>query len=1315
MTSRHRILRWLLVVVPLAVLILFAGAALVLHSQAFQAYALRKITQSASESTGAQIHVQSMAVKWYPLAIELSGISAQNPAAISETPLFSANRVQVSLEMWALLHRRVEVHDLVVDHPIVDIRTESDGRTNLPTPLQSDQSTSSGFAVRIGHLVIQNGLLQYDDRRIPLSVELRGFRTQVSFNRLTNSYKGNVAYDVGRLQTASTRTFDHRAEMRFDADARHCTIEQITLSTMHSQFGARGELTDYANPVFTGNYESRVVADDVRWILRNAPLPSGEIALQGKLNYRTAAGPTWADRTVLEGQLESAGLLVSDYQSRATVRAVRASYRLDRGQLRLKDVRADAFGGHLTSDSSVVDLVHNSGRVRWSVRGASVEQAVQAAIVNPPQTPQIAALADLDIDATWKNTPSNAIVRVTGNFRKAPETSTSRADGVSAAAIPIEGHIALDYDSARNRASFQPSTLRTGSAELTANGVLSRDSSLQLRLMTHDLHQLGELISAASPPSVSQRISAYDLHGAGELSGNLSGAVSDPRFDGQISFTDLQLASTKWRTLKAHFRLDSQALAISDGSLANAAQGRLTFSGKTQLAHWALDPLAPLSLQARIDQLSAADLQHIAASNYPVEGMLNGELSVSGSQQHPAARGDLELSKGVVWNEPISSLSVKADADKQTIRLDADARASAGDLSVHVEYEPSTRRYKVSASIKQLILEKVTALQSSMNDVTGHLTADVSGAGTIDSPQLSGHVQMPELQVRGEKFQQVDAHIDVRDRHTEFRLRSAVEQTSIDAKGTVELTPGYPANVTVDSGKIPIGPLLAQFFPATTQSTSGQMEVHASLRGPLQNPAQLQGHAEIPTLELQTSNFSLANAGPVNMSYRAGILEIAAAEFKGQGTDLRLSGTVPLEGPGNLNVSANGDVDLAILQPFTNGGHSSGRVTLKLHALGPTTKPAIDGRVKILDAVFSSDALPVGIESLNGDLSIAGNHIDVSNLSAKAGGGTVAVTGTAVYGPTSQFNLALRADSVRIRQNGVRSVLGADLSWNGSSDSSTLAGRVTVDKLAFNSGSDLSEVLAQFSDDSTVSDPSSFARGVKLNVSVQSSQNLNLASSQLSIAGSADLNARGTLAQPVILGRISLNSGEVFFLGKRFEIDSGTIAFSNPARTEPVVNLHVKTVVQQYNITANLVGPIDRLKTTYTSDPALSTADIINLLAFGQTTADAASKGATPASVGAESAVANAVGGQVASQVQKLTGISQLTLNPLAGNQNPGSQVAIQQRISGNVLLTFSTDVTSAQNQSIQVQYQARKNVTVSVLRDENGGYGIDVRYHKVF
>jgi translocation and assembly module TamB len=440
------------------------------------------------------------------------------------------------------------------------------------------------------------------------------------------------------------------------------------------------------------------------------------------------------------------------------------------------------------------------------------------------------------------------------------------------------------------------------------------------------------------------------------------------------------------------------------------------------------------------------------------------------------------------------------------------------------------------------------------------------------------------------------------------------------------------------------------------------------------------------------------------------------AELKGNGTDIRLNGSLPVQGAGDMNLAANGTLDLGLLRDWTNGGHSSGQVGVELRAKGNKSQPVVQGRARIVNAMYTSDALPLGIESLNGDISIDGNRLQIANLSGTAGGGTISIGGSAIYGNNSSFNLALDAKSVRVRQNGVRAVVDANLSLVGATTASTLGGHITVDKLSFNQGSDLAEIIGQLSGDNTVSDSSSLARNVKLNVAVQSADNLDLASSQLSIGGSANLNVIGTVANPVILGRVGLTKGEVFFLGKRFEIQNGTIAFVNTVRTEPVVNLYVKTVVDQYTITVNLTGPLDRLKTSYTSDPALSTADIINLLAFGRTTADAASSAATPASVGAESAIASAAGSQVASQVQKLTGISQLTFNPRASNnQDPGAQVAVQQRISGNILLTFSTDVTSAQNQSIQVQYQVKRNVTVSVLRDENGGYGFDVQYHKAF
>jgi translocation and assembly module TamB len=374
------------------------------------------------------------------------------------------------------------------------------------------------------------------------------------------------------------------------------------------------------------------------------------------------------------------------------------------------------------------------------------------------------------------------------------------------------------------------------------------------------------------------------------------------------------------------------------------------------------------------------------------------------------------------------------------------------------------------------------------------------------------------------------------------------------------------------------------------------------------------------------------------------------------------------------------------------------------------------GQIRIVNTSLSADALPVALSGVNAEVAVSGNRIDLSELKGTVGGGTISSHGSFIYGPQPNFDLELEAKAVRIHQTGIRSTIDGKVQLSGSPQKSLLSGKVLVDRLSFQEGFDLSTFLGQFSGEPIVSTQSTFQNHMQLNVTVQSTQDLNLASSQLSIEGSADLHVTGTAGNPVILGRVVLTGGEVFFSNKRFEIQSGTIAFANPVRTEPVVNLFVNTTVQQYKITMNFVGPLDRLKTNYTSDPSLPPLDIINLLAFGKTAAESASNTSTPTSLGAESALAQGVAGQVGKGVQNITGISQLTIDPMAGNtQNPGAQVSIQQRVTGSVLLTFSTDVTSAQSQTVQLQYQPKPQVTISVLRDQFGGYGFDVRLHKVF
>src|SRR5258708_12575887 len=162
------------------------------------------------------------------------------------------------------------------------------------------------------------------------------------------------------------------------------------------------------------------------------------------------------------------------------------------------------------------------------------------------------------------------------------------------------------------------------------------------------------------------------------------------------------------------------------------------------------------------------------------------------------------------------------------------------------------------------------------------------------------------------------------------------------------------------------------------------------------------------------------------------------------------------------------------------------------------------------------------------------------------------------------------------------------------------------------------------------------------------------ASSKVSLQGNASWRLVGRADAPVILGRSNLAGGELFFAGNRYVIQNGAIDFLNPVRTEPVVNLQVSTTVDQYNINLNFQGPVDHLQTTYTSDPPLPPVDIISLLAFGKTTEASAANPSTPGNMGAQAVLAQSVG-KVTSRLQKLAGLSHLSIHPPLARTNPHS------------------------------------------------------------
>jgi translocation and assembly module TamB len=180
----------------------------------------------------------------------------------------------------------------------------------------------------------------------------------------------------------------------------------------------------------------------------------------------------------------------------------------------------------------------------------------------------------------------------------------------------------------------------------------------------------------------------------------------------------------------------------------------------------------------------------------------------------------------------------------------------------------------------------------------------------------------------------------------------------------------------------------------------------------------------------------------------------------------------------------------------------------------------------------------------------------------------------------------------------------------------------------------------------------------------------------------------------------------------RYQLQRGVITFDHPNETHPVMNVSVTTTVEQYHLTLTLRGPLDKLTTSYVSDPPLATADIINLVARGKTTQESAAS-----SQSTDSMIASGAASELSSSVQKLAGLSSLQIDPTLGgnNTNPSARVGIQQRVSKKFLFTFSTDVSQPGSEIVQGEYQINQRWSTTVTRDQLGGVSIDGKYHKRF
>ncbi len=1276
-----------------------------LRSNSFRRYALSKIVQQADLGTGGHTQIGGLDFSLSTLTAHLYNITLRGTEGPKQPPLLHADELTVRLKIVSALHRQINLRELLVDHPVVHLQVDRNGKNNLPAPPPSQSSShTSVFDLGVGHVQLNNGEVNYNDRKTPLDADLYDLDTDIRFESLAKRYEGVISYDNGHVKYAQYAALPHNLKLKFTATPERLNLDSALLNLGSSNVTLHASVSDYANPVADGGYQIHIHTQDFAAMSPQAA-PAGDIALTGQLHYQAVGNEPLLRNISLNGKVASDVLSAVASGNRVELRRLQGTYQLAGGNLEVQNLAVDSLGGsiianadikHLdtTQDSHIQAVLHNIslGALQRALRtqrisGATVSGSVGGKVV-----------------AAWHGSMAN--LRAHSDLSVQALASSKSNSGQSS--VPVNGIIHAAYDGARETISLRDTTLRIPSATLTAQGTISNHSSLQLNLAATSLHQLATL--AASFGSPQTRVPA--VSGSATLNAVVSGSVKQPTVAAQLNAQNLQVEGSQWTTASVQMRANPSQFRVQSGFLVSAQQGRATFSANVALHNWSYADANPLEAHLDVQRLRIADLQRLANQNYPVSGDLSAKASLSGSQVNPVGSGSAQITNATAYNEPIQNFAANFNAANGSIISTLNLAIAAGAVDANLSYTPKTKAYKVHLNAPSVVLQKLQAVKAKDLALTGTVTASVNGEGTLDDPQLAAVIQFPQLQLQQNSISGLKAQLDVAHHYANLDLSSQVSAASVHAHGRVALTGGYYTEAVIDTNTIPLDALVATYAPSVPKGFQGHTELHATLKGPLKDKSQVEAHLSIPVLDASYQQLQIGIASPIRADYANSVVTLQPAEIRGTGTSLRLQGTLPIGGTAPPTLSANGSVDVRILKIVAPDVESSGTVALDVRASGSAANPTVAGQLQFKDIALNTADAPIGVEKLNGAMDITNDRVQLSNMTAQVGGGQVTLGGSIAYRPTLHFDLALQGKSVRLRYpEGLRSLLDANLAFSGTTQASILNGRVLIDNLSFTPDFDLASFGDQFSTGGAPSQPG-FADTIKLAIGVQSQGDLNARSSQISIAGQAALRVSGTAANPVITGRTTLTSGELFYRNVRYQLQKGVVTFNDPNETHPVLNVSVGTTVEQYNLTLTMRGPLDKLTTSYVSDPPLATADIINLIARGKTTQESAAS-----SQSTDSMIASQAASEVSSGVQKLAGISSLEIDPMIGgnNQNPSARIALQQRVTKNLLFTFSTDVSQPGEEIVEGEYQITKRWSVSTERDQLGGISIDGRFHTRF
>jgi len=948
------------------------------------------------------------------------------------------------------------------------------------------------------------------------------------------------------------------------------------------------------------------------------------------------------------------------------------------------------------------------------------------------------------VELAWKRTLAEAEANV--SLDAAPPAQPADNE------LPVTATVRGRYSLRTQTMEFSSLNVATRQTHLSASGALgSRSVALKVDFKATSLTEFQAFLSAMGNSPV-----PVELAGEAEFNGTLEGRLRELQIAGHLQASNFSYVYTPAPTTQAlptqskpqrksffhraaapppqtppspqpkrihidQFSADVQ-YSPSGVALHNATilegNARITVDGAAALDKGNFRENSAFQVRAAMHDADVAALQRTVGLDYPVTGTLNLTVQAAGTEANPSGKGQFSLTSAQAYGRPIKSFTSNLVFANHEAQLhDIQLLAARGSVTGSAAYNLTTKAIALDLSGESIDLADIREIQTERLQIKGVAGFTAKGSGTIEEPVINAHLQVSRMVLNGDAIGGLTADAVTHGRQLKLSARSDFPKATFAVDGNVELRGDMPASLTMQFARLDIDPFLRAEIKGRITGHSS-IAGHATVTGPLKQPQLLNGALHVDAFSVEVERVPIASEGAIELSLANQVVSVQRCSLVSGDSKFTLSGSARLAGDHELDLHADGNVDLKLAHILDPDISSYGTIKLDIAANGSMAKPLIVGRIDIEHGGISMIDVPSGLGDINGSFIFNQDRLEVDHLTAHSGGGLLTFAGFVTYGRTVGFNLTANGTEIRFRYAGISVTSDQRLRLRGTLQDASLSGDITVTRFAQIPSTDLKFAVAQASQPARVRDPNSPLSNLHLDVRILSTPELTVQTSLAKLAGDVDLRLRGTAARPVLLGRINIAEGDIKIGGQKYHLERGDVTFTDPVRIDPVLDVQATTRVRDYDITIGLHGTLEKLNTTYRSDPPLSSGDIVALLAFGRTQQESA-MGTAPASGFAESAsgalMSEAINQTVNNRMSKLFGVSSIRINPSVGgpDNNPNARLTIEQQVSNNVTFTYITNLAQSAQQVIQFEYNINSEYTVQGIRDENGVVSLDLLIRK--